>query len=423
MSFHRFYERPPMYPKQEKAFFNDKRYSLVEGSTKSGKTHGLICWLFEQALLNGKPNRNYWWIAPVSSQAEIAFRRMKEAIPIKDLYSQHKVQQYITLANGATIWFKTAEKPDNLYGEDVYAAVIDEASRVREDSWLAVRSTLTATKGPVRIIGNVKGRSNWFYRMCRMAQEGHPEMYYDKITAVDAAKAGVIEWQEILDAKNVYPDHVFRELYLAEPADDHGNPFGEVYIEKCIFRTEDGKKTMKLPDTRPVAWGWDVAKSMNWTVGIGLDSKGNVCRFHRWRDNWDATIKRIASLVNGDPAYVDSTGGGDPVEDAIQRLPGGQQVEGFKFSRQSKQDLMVLLATAIQKQDIGYPLGPIVDELLAFEYDISPSGNVLYSSPKGVHDDCVDALAMAYKKLDQAKSQTIEAGPLEMTRNSPWRIS
>ena len=53
------------------------------------------------------------------------------------LYTAKADHLTVTLANGATIWFKSAEKPDNLYGEDVYAAVMDEATRIREEAWHA----------------------------------------------------------------------------------------------------------------------------------------------------------------------------------------------------------------------------------------------------------------------------------------------
>lgn len=66
----------------------------------------------------------------------------------------------LTLPNGATVYFKTAERPDSLFGEDVYAAVGDEASRWKEPAWHALRSTLTATQGPVRLLYNSKGRAN-----------------------------------------------------------------------------------------------------------------------------------------------------------------------------------------------------------------------------------------------------------------------
>lgn len=419
--FGNVYERPPLYEKQEQAFFNDKRISTCEGGTKSGKTVCAISWLFEKALIDGNKRKNYWWVAPVASQSEIAFRRMKDAIPFRELYSDNKVQQVITLANGARIAFKTGDNPDNLYGEDVYACIIDEASRVKPESWHAVRSTLTATRGPIRMVGNVKGRSNWFYRLCRMAEEGHPDMAYTKLTCYDAAKAGVIDWQEIEDAKKIYPENVFKELYLCEPADDHGNPFGSEYIQRQILIDAEGRPTRDTAKGKPIAWGWDVAKSMNWTVGIGLNKRGEVCEFHRWRDSWDATLKRIIALTGRVPAYVDSTGGGDPVDEILQRH-GGTNFRGFKFSRQSKQDLMVLLATGIQQAKLWYPDGRIVEELEAFEYEISPSGNVLYSAPRGVHDDAVDALAMAYKMYNQNTYSQVVVAPQELTRDSPWQL-
>ena len=212
------YERPLLYPKQRDAIFHDARVGCVEASTKSGKTHGCLIWLTEQAM-QGRAGRNYWWVAPIFAQTEIAYRRLKRALP-REVYSSHDTRHTITLGNGAIIWFKSAEKPDSLYGEDVYAVVIDEASRVREDSWYAVRTTLTATRGPVRMIGNVKGTQNWFYRLARRAESGEPDMHYARITAYDAVEAGVLVDKEIEEARRELPDEVFRELYLTEPAGD-----------------------------------------------------------------------------------------------------------------------------------------------------------------------------------------------------------
>jgi len=36
-----------------------------------------------------------------------------------------------------------------------------------------------------------------------------------------------------------------------------------------------------------------------------------------------------------------------------------------------------------------------IDELEAFEYSVTDSGNVRTSAPSGIHDDCVIALALA----------------------------
>src|ERR1700674_4572328 len=180
----------------------------------SGKTSGCIVWLAEQAF-GGRDGQNFWWVAPVSGQADIAFRRMQRAIP-RELAMPNITLKALTLTTGAVVWFRSADKPDSLYGEDVYAGVVDEASRSKEDAWNAFRTTLTATRGPVRIIGNVKGRKNWFYRMARRAEAGDPRMGYHKIVAADAVAAGVLEAEEIEDARRDLPERVFNELYLAQ---------------------------------------------------------------------------------------------------------------------------------------------------------------------------------------------------------------
>lgn len=235
------YQRPWLADYQKSALFNDKRYALVEGSTKAGKTAPCLIWLAEQAM-RGREGQNFWWVAPVYTQAEIAFRRMKRGLP-REIQQKHDSDRWIRLPNGAVMWFKSGEKPDNLYGEDVYAAVVDEASRIRQDSWIALRSTLTATRGPARIIGNVKGRSNWFYQMARDAERhaGDPasNMSYAKITAIDAVAAGILDQEEIDDAKAKLPEAVFNELYLAIPGDADGRVYRNFGPENIRDDIED----------------------------------------------------------------------------------------------------------------------------------------------------------------------------------------
>ena len=85
---------------------------------------------------------------------------------------------------------------------------------------------------------------------------------------------------------------------------------------------------------------------------------------------------------------------GADLEEMQRRAPG--LLEGLKFSAFEKQKLMEGLRNAIQTGKIGFPDGPIALELEAFEYEYTRSG-VRYSAPSGQHDDCVIALALAYK--------------------------
>jgi hypothetical protein len=408
------YRRPWLYPKQSAAIFDCKdvngepaRYAFIEASTKAGKTSACIAWLFEQAV-KGKAGHNFWWVAPVYTQAKIAFRRMKQGLP-KSLYVANESELFIRIPNGATIWFKTAEKPDNLYGDDVHAAVVDEASRAREEAWIAVRSTLTATEGPIRCIGNVKGRKNWFYKLARRAEQGAPGMSHSKLNAYDAIDGGVLNKAEIEDARAVLPENVFKELYLAEASEDEGNPFGFSHIEAC---------TGELSSERPVAIGVDLAKSVDWTVLIGIDRNGTVCGFERWQGvPWGETTRRLADLIGGYDALVDSTGVGDPIVEALQRKC--HAVRGFTFTAQAKQRLMEGLSLAIQSRIIRFPPGPIRQELEQFEYEYTRTG-VRYSAPEGYHDDCVMALALAVQRWREIMPSGLHGEPVGIERVSPW---
>lgn len=387
------YTRPFIYEYQ-KAILNSKaRYTVTEAATKVGKTASHIIWLFEQALLL-KENQRVWWVAPSIGQAKIAFDRMKVQITDKRIYKANESLRTLTLVNGGILEFKTAEKPDNLYGDDVYAAVFDEFTRARESAWHALRSTLTATGGKCKFIGNVKGKKNWGYNLGQKAKHGEKGYEYFKITAYDAANEGMMTKdgrplaEEIEEAKRDLPESVFKELYLADPSEDGSNPFGTAYIAQCTFPMST------LP---AVCYGIDLAKSHDWSVIVGIDKHGSVCYLDRWQSDWRTTKEKILRLPQAAIA-IDSTGVGDPIGEDIQRVKGN--VEAFKFTAISKQQIMEGLAVAIQSRIITFPDGVITDELNNFEYIYTRTG-VKYSAPDGLHDDVVCALALAWKKYQE----------------------
>ena len=141
-----------------------------------------------------------------------------------------------------------------------------------------------------------------------------------------------------------------------------------------------------------VAFGIDLAKYTDWTVIIGLDSLNHVCYVDRFQNDWGTTQRKIIDVVGRVPAFVDSTGVGDPIVENLQRiLPN---IKGFKFTSQSKQQLIEGLVMDIQQQTILFPENPIGYELENFEYEYTRTG-VRYTAPQGLHDDCVMSLALA----------------------------
>jgi len=390
------YNRPHVSDYQRKILDSEARYTVVEASTKTGKTASHIVWLLEQALNPAlKENDSVWWVAPVYAQAEIAYKRMKTQMPDKDFFKTNEGKLTLTLPTGVHIQFKSADKPDNLYGDDVYAAVFDEFTRAKEEAWFALRTTLTATQGKCKFIGNVKGKKNWGYRLSQEAKSGKEGYEYFKITAYDAAEAGFITFEEIESAKRDLPDLVFKELYLAEASEDGTNPFGQKFINMC---------TQPMSSLPPICYGIDLANSVDYAVIIGLDALGQTCYFDRFRKiGWGNTKERIIRLPKLS-MRIDSTGVGDPIVEDIEAL--NPLAKGFKFTPISKQQIIEALAMAIQQRKTTfpeYPKGTIPEndpgnikfELENFEFEYTRTG-VRYTAPAGMHDDCVCALALAW---------------------------
>ena len=141
-----------LYPKQRAAIFNDARYAIVEASTKSGKTHACIEWLFTEMSKHGRAGRNFWWVAPTYNQSKIAYNRLIRSVPKSVITKANQFELSVTFKNGAII--RHLSRPKNLMDYMEKIATVQswmKCTRMREEAWYAIRSTLTATHGRARI--------------------------------------------------------------------------------------------------------------------------------------------------------------------------------------------------------------------------------------------------------------------------------
>ena len=216
------YQRDFLYCKE--------RFSVVEASTKAGKTQPHIWWILQTAL-NANPHLNwdtvegkhFWWVAPIYSQSQIAYKRLHRMIAKhSDLF--HSKNMYIETPKGSIIEFKSADNADSLYGEDVYGAVFDEFTRAKQEANLALYSTMTATKGSIKYIGNYKGDNNWGHKLAMKAKEDQ-DYYYAKITAWQAVEAGILDKEVVEQAQRDLHPADFNALYLCEGTIDNQRLF------------------------------------------------------------------------------------------------------------------------------------------------------------------------------------------------------
>jgi hypothetical protein len=256
--------KPHLTDYQKEILFCDARFTITEASTKVGKTHSHIIWLFGKAHeYEEATGKNYWWVAPVFSQSKIAFKRLRRNLSKYGFYNFNESNLIITCPNGAEIHFKSADNPDNLYGEDVYACVFDEAPRAKEEAWFALRSTLTATEAPCKLIGNFGGISNWVHKLKEKSKSDKNYAYF-KVTCWDAIRAGILSEDEVLQAKKDLPEKIFKELYEAEASEDDGQLINNQSIVKVFSNThiQSGVKYItadiaRLGKDKTIIFVWD----------------------------------------------------------------------------------------------------------------------------------------------------------------------
>lgn len=415
---------PPLYAKQRAAVCDPARIVCIESTTKAGKTLGCLVWQIAQ-MMSSDPDTEHWWVAPVYEQSMMAYRLAWSLLRGQPGFRQVLSEKAI-VGPGERRWsFRSADKPDNLFGSAVSSAVLDEASRMKNDAVDAVYSTTTRTRGPLRLIGNVRGRANRHYQWSRRGESGEPGFAYHRITADDAVEAGVFDAADVDMARRSMPHDVFRQLYYCEPADDGANPFGIDAIRNCAELCNG------QPSGQQVAvWGLDIARKRDFAVLVGLDANRHVAVLHRWHGlSYSGLVEAVVQIVGRASkacVFFDATGVGDPVGDQLQAAR--VWCEPFVFTNPSKQGLMEGLALALQQGRTTVLDGAHRAELEAFEYDLRVTNGVsrvVYGAPSGAHDDTVCAHALAWYGAERlGVSNTVRraslGAPLASTRDRTW---
>lgn len=371
-------EIPRPHSGQIRCIREARRFNVLMCGRRFGKTQ-----LGEQVAIEtaieGWP---VGWFAPTNKIMTPAWDDVEKVLRPMPGVKIDKQERRITLPTGGSIDFWSVDNPDSGRGRKYKRAIVDEAGIVRDlgSVWQqAIRPTLADYRGDAWFLGTPKGRG-YFHAIFTKGQDDG-EVW--KSWRMGTADNPYIPKDEIEAARNELPESAFNQEFLGIPADDGGNPFGLNAIRSCI---------LEMSDEPPVCYGIDLAKSHDWTVAVGLDGEGRVCVLERWQGQWSQTMARLREMIGETPALIDSTGVGDPIVEELQlALPN---VEGFKFTAPSKQQIMERLASSIQQGTVRFPEGWLANELESFEYQYRASG-VRYSAPEGLHDDGVCALALA----------------------------
>jgi hypothetical protein len=331
------------------------------------------------------------WVSPVYSQANKVQKEVIQAIGGTALLrSNNYSTNEITLSTGSVIYFRSAERYDNIRGMTLDYAIVDEAGYIKDDAWReAIKPTLLVRGKKVLFISTPKGK-NWFYDLYQYGTSSeYPNYKSYKGSSYDTP---FIDEAEINEAKKTVPEKVFRQEYLAEFLDGGGEVFQNVDQIAMLDKYPS-------PVGKCFA-GLDIGKQEDFTVLTIMDQKGVVVDIYRDNQNqWHTMIKEVVSRLRKFNAscMVEVNGVGDPIYEQIKMQ--WQNTHPFITTHQSKTEIIEGLIIDTNEVSISIPtekLFPyLYQEMGYFTYEYSPkTRNIRYGHPVGLHDDTVMSLAI-----------------------------
>ena len=340
------------------------------------------------------------WVSPVYSQTAKVMKELMEAIGGSGIVDRcNYSDNYIKLKNGSEIYFRSAERYDNIRGMTMTYGVIDEAAFCKDEAYSeAIKPVFLVNGRKLLFISTPKG-SNWFKELYQLGKSSdHPNYMAYKGSSYDTP---FIEKGEIEDARRTLPENVFRQEYLAEFIDSGGEVFQN--IDKNTF-------SQYTPPNGKVFCGIDLGKQEDATVATFMDSTGKVVDVYRNNKvEWSTMVKDILVLVRKWKATVtvEVNSIGDVIYEQIKKE--WADTHAFITSSKSKNEIIEGLILDMNETSVLIPseeLFPhLYQELSVFTYDYNPkTRNIKYGHPNGLHDDTVMSLAICNYSRKTRKS-------------------
>lgn len=372
------------------------RFRVVMCGRRWGKS---ACGIREACdyAIAGKP---VGWFAPSYKLALEAWRELVDRLsPITSRMSEQ--DKRIELVTGGVIEVWTLDTPDPARGRKYALVVIDEAGITRDllEVWQsAIRPTLVDLAGRALIMGTPKGRRHGFVVLFNRGLGEDKDWMSFRASTLENP---YIPASEVEAARKELPPEIFAQEFEGIPTDDGANPFGLEAIKESVGEVGNGEV---------VVYGVDLARSLDFTVVVGMDAYRRVVTLDRWQAPWAVTKTKVQKIVGATPVVADATGVGDAIVSDLQMM--GVNVSGHIFTQSSKLRLMQRLVAAFQGKELVLPNTEqdrwLVAELETFEFTYTATG-VRYEAPSGFHDDGVMALGLALHGWDRVQGVVPEA--------------
>ncbi len=417
---------------QRRLLSDKSRFLCLQWSRQSGKTTTVSAILLWTALT--RPGSSIAVVSPSYRQSKAVLRRialLAHGLPRGRVSQIQKTR--IDFGNGSMVE-AFPNNPSTIRGPTLHLVYCDEMNFIRDDEELydAVLFTISTTNGRFIASSTPGSKENLFYKICSdPAFSRHHVTWKDALEPKGPLKENVLT--AIRKQLEGNPWRWRREME-AEFAEDEESFFPLKLITGAIGEGLSYKSLAERVQGRSLYVGLDFGKHHDHSVVAVVDydlqtkiaSLIHVNQF-KLETDYEAVIGYVKGLAErwGKVMKIttDTTGVGDVITSDMRKA-GLEKIWGVNLNVQSKTDILENLHRMLGKKQLKLAYdSELIGEMNCEKFEMSKTGQLLFSHPPGTHDDRLWALALACHGLRFGTSVTEYRPAIVLGRRKPLDIA
>ena len=312
--------------------------------------------------------------------------------------NQNKSELRLTLVNGTKLDGFSYQNYDNLRGfNHADGTFIDEAAKLANIGQNTVLRQVCFTPKFVYLVSTPKGLNQ----------------FYDLINETEGNN--IVLRGTTMDNPYV-PEDEIKRLDLIKGSDIYRQEILSEFLQNGGMVFKHTGHLLNINNTTPSRGFFtavDLAQAEDFTVIVTMNKQKEIVEIERFNQiPFEDIINRIIDHRNRQSStlMIEKNNIGSVIIEMVKKQV--RLVEDFTTTNKSKQDIINQLRLDMESANIRNCYNDmdmaklLVDELDAFEFKISSTGNIIYGCQKGTHDDIVMALAICNSMVHDANSIT-----------------
>jgi len=388
------------FPYQAELLLDENKRIVACMGRQTGKTTTIAMKAIYFADTN--PNVTVLITSPSLRQSMIMFDRIATFV-----YSIPRLRNKIVRVTRTLIHFENGSRiialpcSENLLrGYTAQMVICDEASFMPEEVITQVIfPMLSTTDGYAIFLSTPWGKDHFFYRA-----------FVNPVYSVHKVKSEqcpLIKREFLEEMKANMTREAYLMEYEAEFVEALNSYFQQDLIRKCVELAQ--RLSVELYGSLEAAFpigdyyaGVDFGKLQDYSVITVLKREGEIFKLvYLYQFPLETSYSQIIGhLVRAHQkfkfrkVFVDQTGVGEPVLEEI-RNQGLSNVEGLKFTVQTKEELLSNLKIVMEQNRLAIPYHrQLCTQINEQQYQYSKSGHLQFSHPDNSHDDMLWSLAL-----------------------------